>query len=162
MSPKEVVNVAKGLQHKSAAAVDEELRRRHLDAQDRLAVRIEIQAQAQQRINASLATDVAEWRQERPLQPQTEIERLMQRADLQPGLQYTEADIEEGCRQAGIVDPTQKLAMKVEAEMRGMLKPRRATQESRRPSGTMRASAERPRGKVLLNADGTPRTLHFS
>jgi hypothetical protein len=78
-------------------------------------------------------------------------------------VQYTEADIEEGCRLAGITSPTEKLAIKLEAEMRKMLLPRPGTQDNRRLYGkSMRASAdERPSGKILTDADGQPVTLRF-
>ena len=116
---------------------------------------------AQQRtIAARLATDDALWHSpEQPLQPMSEVERLMQRVGLRPDVQYTEADIEEGCRLAGIVNPTERLGIKLEAEQRGMLKPRQAGQEPRRLYG-MRASAdEQPAGKVLTGHNGRPLVL---
>jgi hypothetical protein len=164
MSPKEVVRLAKSLAGKSEKDIGEALRRQHLDATERLSVKLEIKAQAAQRkLSASLATDGAQWRQERPLQPQTEIERLLSRIGIELGSarQYTEAEMDEMLRHAGVTDSTQRIALKCEAEARGLLLPPRAPADSRRLDG-MRASAERPRGKVLLNADGTPRTLRFS
>jgi hypothetical protein len=93
------------------------------------------------------------------MQPLTEIERLMQRAGLQLGRQYTEADIEEGCRESGITSPTERLGIKLEAEMRQMLKPRRAGQDSRRLYGMRVRADERPRGNRLTDTRGKPVTL---
>jgi hypothetical protein len=163
LTPRQVAKLAQDLSGKSEAAVDEALRTRHLDPSTKIAVKREVAATAQrQTIAARLATDDAQWHPaEQPMQSLTEVERLMQRAGLRPGMTYTEADIDEGCRLAGIVDPTERLGIKLEAEQRGMLKPRRAAEDSRRLYG-MSASAERPKGNMLLNADGTPRTLRFS
>jgi hypothetical protein len=158
-----MVRLAKSLAGKSQKDADEALQRQHLDATERLSVKLEINAQAAQReLSASLATDSAEWHPaERPMQPLTEIERLMQRVSMKPGMQYSEADIDEGCRIAGITSPTEKLAIKLEAEERKMLRKRsQLSQNSRRLFGqSIQASTERPRGNRLTDASGQPVTL---
>jgi hypothetical protein len=162
MSPRELQRIVRDVAGKSDEAVDLELNEARLDAQDRISIKVELQAQRQQRTMAAhLATDSAEWKpSDRPLQPLTEIERLMQRAGLQPGMKYTEADIEQGCKQAGIVEPSDKLAVKLEAEVRQMLLKRSQPAQERRLYGkSMQASAERSGGKRLTGQNGRPLTL---
>jgi hypothetical protein len=162
MHLRELQRIVHDMAGKSDQAIDQALREMRLDAQDRLAAKLELSAVAQQRtIAARLAADDAEWHPAQPMQPMNEIERLMQRAGLLPGGKYTEADIDEGCRLAGIVDPTQRLAIKVEAEMRGMLTSRQTDRESPRLHA-MRASAERPTGTELRDPrSGQPANLQF-
>jgi hypothetical protein len=159
MSPRELVKLAHDLSGKSDQAIDEALRVRHLDPSTKIAVKHEIAATAQQRTMAArLSTDDAEWHPgEQPMQPLNEIERLMSKAGLQPTQQYSVADIQEACRRAGIEDPSHKLAIKLEAEQRGMLKPRYGAQERARLYGkSMQASAdERPARKQVLRDPST-------
>jgi hypothetical protein len=159
MNPRELQRIVRDMAGKSDQAVDRELAEHRLSAEDKIAAKIELAAMAQRRtLTASLATDTAQWHSEQPMQPMTEIERLMQRAGLLPGGKYTEADIEEGCRLAGIVNPTQKLAVKLEAEQRGMLT-RAKPSQGMPPLYAMHAAAERPAGSLLKTRDGNPVVL---
>ena len=70
LAPRKVVQLAKDLCGRSAQEIDEALRRQHLDATERVSVKLEIQAQAGQRqLNAALATDGAEWHPAQAMQP---------------------------------------------------------------------------------------------
>jgi hypothetical protein len=165
MTLRELQRLVKDLHGKSAQAVDQALRDQRLDPTERIAVKREMAATAHQRLHArgEMAHDHAEWRPDRPMAPQSEVERLLTKigVDLSGYKGYTEPEMDALLQQAGIADPTQRIALKFEAESRGLLRPPRQAQESRRIEA-MRASAERPAGQVLRNADGTPRTLRGS
>jgi hypothetical protein len=163
MTPKAIATLAHELQGRSAATVDAELQHRHLDATTRLSVKLEIQAQAQKHINAmgEMAHDRAEY--PTPTNPwPPEIARILTRAgvDLSRATGFTEAELDAVLIRAGVDDVVQRLGLKTELYNRGMIRQPQPAQEKRLYGKSMQASADgRPRGKVLRNADGTPRTL---
>jgi hypothetical protein len=109
----------------SPQQVDAELRRRHLDPDTRLAVKLEMRAAAdasrprglQLRALGELATDrAAEPR------PKSAMDRLLDRAQVDPTRTYTDAELTERLQQAGITDPEQRLCLRIECHARGLVR----------------------------------------
>jgi hypothetical protein len=109
------------LQSKPLAEVDELLRRRHLDATERVAVKVQLQASAALQggtVQAGfrLLTD----RPHQAARPATEMDRLLQRLDLAAGDIVTMPELEARMAAQGL-DPQTRIAVKVEAAERGLL-----------------------------------------
>jgi hypothetical protein len=117
MNPRDVVRLAHDLRGQPLAAVDAELHRRHLDAETRLQVKLELQAAGAPTVKAAfeLATDTAVGHQERTTRPKTTMERLLDRVGIDDQRQYTEPELNELLAQAGL-DLEQRLAVKIECE----------------------------------------------
>jgi hypothetical protein len=154
MNPKQVTELAQDLAGKSDDTITRELRQRRLSPEESIAVRHQIQAQTGERqLNAGLASDNAEWQQEQPLQPQTEIGRLMQKAGIERSRRYTIDEL-AALLQASPLTTEERLACKIEADMLGLL---RAGRSSLQAGREMHASAE----KILRDRHGNPVTLRF-
>jgi len=162
LTPRQVTKLAQDLSGKTEKGADEALKRQHLDATERLSIKLEIQAQAQKHINAmgEMAHDRAEYpTSTNPLPP--EIARILTRAgvDLSRATGFTEAELDAVLVRAGVDDVVQRLCLKAELYNRKMIRQPQPAQERHLQGKSMRAAAERPVGQVLRNADGTPRTL---
>jgi hypothetical protein len=147
-----MVKLAKSLAGKSEKDINEALRHKYLDATERLSVKLEIQAQSQQRrITAALATDVAEYRIDQ--RPMNETQRMLLKAGFRLGQRYGEMDVDRLLQESEL-DPTQKIACRLELRDLGMVAAAEATALQR----TLQASAEK-RPVLLKDERGRPRTL---
>jgi hypothetical protein len=118
MNNRQLLAMSQALQGQSAADVDAVLREKHLDPQERLAVKVQIDAAAATqgrtvKAGVTLASDGA-----RPL---SEMDRLLRRAGLRQDQTYTEAEIEAAARGADLTEPQTRLALKIECASRGMI-----------------------------------------
>jgi hypothetical protein len=124
MDNHKLVALAKALQHKAPHEVDEVLRQKRLDPQERLSVKVHLSAGAapRRRVQAQfqLATDTAVYAppQERP---RTEMQRLLDRVGVDDQRTYTEAELNTLLANAGL-DVETRLVVKIEAEARGLLR----------------------------------------
>jgi hypothetical protein len=86
-----------------------------------------------------------------------EVARLFRRANLEPGRAYSTSEVEDALARCtmGIED---RLAVKAEMGFRGWLRAAGA-RPAMSAGRDMSASAERPRGKVLLDKSGKPAVL---
>jgi hypothetical protein len=152
LTPRKAIELAKDLCGRSAQEIDKALSAQHLDATERVSVKLEIQAQAgQRRIEAALGTDTAEYSLNR--QPANETQRLLVRAGFRLGQRYGATDVDHMLQESGF-DATQRIACRMElAELR-MTAAAEATASWR----TLQASAEK-RPTLLMDERGQPRTL---
>jgi hypothetical protein len=123
MDNRKLVALSKALRHKTPQEVDEVLRRQHLDATERLAVKVQLAAAAApgRRVQAGLATDTAQYRhQEADQRPRSEMQRLLDRVKVDDTCTYTEGELVALLDQAGIADTAQRLAIKIECQARGI------------------------------------------
>jgi hypothetical protein len=124
MNNRRLLQLAKALQGKAPYEVDEALRRQHLDPTEHLAVKVELAAGAApgRRVQAQveLAADTAVYAppQERP---KTAMDRLLERVGIHDQRQYTELELSELSQGAGL-ETEQRLAVKIEAEARGLMR----------------------------------------
>jgi hypothetical protein len=124
MDNRKLCALAAELSKKSSTEVDTILGQTYRDPQERLSVKIQIDAMDAPRrtVHArGLATDTAEVRPH--LDPRTmgEMDRVLRRAGVDARRQYSEADLNALLAQAG-VDAETKIACKLEAEARGLLR----------------------------------------
>jgi hypothetical protein len=127
MNNRKLLAITEALRGKSLHDVDAMLRQHHLDPQERLAVKVQLAAGAAGhtvRAGFELATDRAHYRHEEADQrPRSEMQRLLDRVGVDDQRTYTEPELNELLAQAGITDSQQRLAIKVEAEGRGLTRP---------------------------------------
>ena len=114
LNNRQLTQLAHELSGRTPAEVEAALQRQHLDASERIAVKVQIAASTTGRTlhAGGLATDAA-----RPL---SEMDRLLRRAGLRPDQRYTEREIEAAARGADITDPQTRLTLKLECSARGM------------------------------------------
>jgi hypothetical protein len=122
--------LSRALQHKSLAEVDEALRRQHLDASERLAVKLQLQASAAPqgrtvRAGGRLVTDAPG----QAARSATEMDRTLRRLGLAEGEPVTMAELEARMT-AQDMDAASRISVKIEAAQRGLLAtaPRYATE----------------------------------
>jgi hypothetical protein len=165
MNPRDVVRLAHDLRGQPLAAVDAELHRRHLDAETRLQVKLELQAAGAPTVKAAfeLATDTAVGHQERTTRPKTTMERLLDRVGIDDQRQYTEPELNELLAQAGL-DLEQRLAVKIECESLRLIRHTSVTDRllqqlgidgPHRPAGAGGAAGS-PRHRQRRHAHGGP------
>jgi hypothetical protein len=172
LTPRDLVKLSRDLAGKSETVIREALQHRHLSPEEKIAVRHSIEAcRTERRLSASLATDqhpgsrlATDTQVYAP--GLSEIDRMLARlvqvgARLGGATQYTDAEVSAFLERAGFTDPTEKIAVRHELMVRGYIRPTRPSMQASR-TFEISAAAERPRGKVLRDADGRLRVLRGS
>jgi hypothetical protein len=115
LNNRQLTHLARELVGRTSAEVHAELQRRHLDAQTRIAVLVQIDAATTaHRIRArGLATDGAEYR------PQNEMDRLLRRVGVDVRQQYTAAELTTLLQQSDL-DAERRIAVRLECQARGL------------------------------------------
>jgi hypothetical protein len=120
MSPRDVVRLARELRGQPLAAVDAELRRRQLDAETRLQVKLELQAAG---TGGHTVTAVGELATDDPHQgarPSPELARTWRRLGLSTDAPVTVAELDQRLTAAGL-SVEQRIAVKLDAEQQGLI-----------------------------------------
>jgi len=130
MDNRKLLALSQQLQSKSAAEVDDALHRLRLDATERVAIKVQLQASAPGRTvraGYGLATDtaVSQRQESRPLN-ENEMDRTLRRLGIDGRHTYREADLTELLMQAG-VEPEQRISVKIECGRRGLIRATHAT-----------------------------------
>jgi hypothetical protein len=108
MDNRKLMQLAAELQGKSAAEVDTILRRQHLDVSERVAVKLQMAAAGPHTLRAAgFATYTADYRR-----PVGEMPRTLRRMGVDPQRTYTEAELTDLIRQAGL-EPEQAIAVRI-------------------------------------------------
>jgi hypothetical protein len=110
MDNRKLVQLAAALQGKSAAEVDQELHRRHLDVVERIAVKHQLAATGSRTVRAGHAE----------ARPRNAMDRLMERSNIDPAGAYTELELSRFLQRAGL-GPEEAIAVKVECQAPGLL-----------------------------------------
>jgi hypothetical protein len=168
LTPRQVTTLAHDLAGRSETAITEALQARHLSPEEKIAVRHQMQAQAvDRRISASLATDraltIGRMATDTVAYPpgMSEIDRLLTKlgADLSGYRRLTERELDAKLTEAGITDPTERIAIKTELISRKLIPQPRPTLQAGRDLRA--AAAPRPKGQILRDATGTPLVLRL-
>jgi hypothetical protein len=131
MDNRKLMALADTLRSKTLAEVDQELSRRHLDASERLSVKIQLQAAPQRhtvQAGFRLLTD-APHQDQAPVR--SEMDRLLHRLDLAAGDTVTMAELEQRMAAQNLT-AEQRIACKLEAAARGLLATQTAEREADR------------------------------
>jgi hypothetical protein len=123
MDNRTLVELAQALQGKAPQEVDDILRRQHLDVVERIAVKHQLAGMGGRTVRArfELATDTASYAPPQARRSKTTLERLLDRLGVDTRRTYSEAELTARLREAGL-DAEQRLAVKIEAEARGLLR----------------------------------------
>jgi hypothetical protein len=122
MDNRKLVQLAAALTGKSAAEVDQELQRRRLDVAERIAVKHQLATTGRHQVQAQveLATDGAVYAPPQDQRPRGTMQRLLDRVGVDHQRQYTEPELGTLLDQAGIDDPQQRIAVRIECASLGL------------------------------------------
>jgi hypothetical protein len=125
MDNRTLLALSRDLQHKSATEVDKILGQKYRDPQERLSVKIQIDAMAatgrSMRALGEMAHDRAEWSPGAPdPRPRSEMDRWLDRIQVDRQRTYTEAELGTLLDQAGVTEPEQRIAVRLECRAQGL------------------------------------------